>query len=107
MDIASSVDFARTARLLGRVARARGLIVPGFRCPPRVVGADRTVRRRAGAAVVSVRVRDRPGAAVVADMIEGIVVVNGLVTPDADRLRAELWEVVDGAVLDDDVRRVA
>ena len=107
MDIASSVDFARTARLLGRVVRARGLIVPGFRSPPRIVGADRTIRRRAGASVVSVRVRDRPAAAVLADMIEGVVAANGLVTPEADRLRAELWEVIEHDLHSDDERRVA
>ena len=94
MEIASSIDFAEAARLLGRAARRRGLVAPGFRSPPRVVGADRTIRRRGGAAVVSVRVRDRPVPAVLADMIEGIVVANDLVTPDADRVRSELWGVI-------------
>jgi hypothetical protein len=46
-----------------------------------------------------VRVKGRPQAAVLADMIEGIVVSNGLVAPDADRLRSELWSVVDAGVL--------
>jgi hypothetical protein len=46
-----------------------------------------------------VRVKGRPQAAVLADMIEGIVVSNGLVAPDADRLRSELWSVVDASVL--------
>jgi hypothetical protein len=32
--------------------------------------------------------------AVVADMIEGSVVANKLVSPRADRLRTELWEAV-------------
>ena len=50
-------------------------------------------RRRRGA-VVSVRVAGRPVAAMVADMIEGVVVANALVAPHADRVRAELWEAV-------------
>jgi len=41
--------------------------------------------------VVSVRVKGRPQQAVVADMIEGIVVCNGLTSPTADRIRNELW----------------
>lgn len=44
--------------------------------------------------VVAVQVRDRPWVAVVADMIEGVVVANRLTPPAADRLRTELWEVV-------------
>ena len=96
MEIASSIDFAHAARVLARAARRGGLVAPSFRCPPRVVGADRTIRRRGGAAVVSVRVRDRPVPAVLADMIEGVVVANGLVTPEADRLRCELWEAIEG-----------
>ena len=37
----------------------------------RLVGVDRTLRRRGGGAVVSVRLRGRPWPAVLADMIEG------------------------------------
>jgi len=44
--------------------------------------------------VVSVRVRGRPREAVLADMIEGVVVGNGLGPPDADRVRNELWAVM-------------
>ena len=92
MDGASTVDFAQAARALARAARIRGLVAPSFRCPPRLVGADRTIRRRPDGAVVSVRVRGRLRHAVFADMIEGVVVANGLTTPHADRLRTELWE---------------
>jgi len=48
--------------------------------------------------VVSVRVRDRPWPAVLADMVEGVVVANGLVAPEADRARSALWESVAGSV---------
>ena len=47
-------------RRLGAAARAAGLVVPAFRCPPRVAGVVRTIRRYPGGAVVSVRLRDRP-----------------------------------------------
>ena len=98
MESASAVEFAQAARQLGRVARRRGLEAPSFRCPPRVVGADRTVRRRPSGAVVSVRVAGRPMMAVLADMIEGIVVANRLTSPMSDRVRTELWAEVSGAV---------
>lgn len=91
MESATTVDFAAAARTLAREARRRGLVTPSFRCPPRLVGVDRSIRRRTDGAVIAVRVRDRPLAAVHADMIEGVVVVNRLGPPDADRLRADLW----------------
>ena len=31
--------------------------------------------------------------AVLADMIEGVIATNRLVAPQADRLRADLWQV--------------
>lgn len=92
---ASTAEFATTARTLGRELRSRGLIAPGFRCPPRIVGVDRSLRRWEGGATVSVRVKGRPLMAVVADMIEGAVAANRLTSPRADRLRAELWEAVE------------
>ena len=98
MESASAVEFAQAARQLGRAARRQGIEVPSFRCPPRVVGADRTIRYRPSGAVVSVRVADRPMAAVLADMIEGIVVANRLVTPASDRVRSQLWSEVSSPV---------
>ncbi len=44
---------------------------------------------------MSVRVKGRPQAAVLADMIEGVVITNRLVAPEADRLRNELWAHVE------------
>lgn len=98
MEFASTVEFAHAARRLARAAGSRGLVGPSFRCPPRLIGVDRTIRRRTdaegGGAVVSVRVKGRPCAAVLADMIEGVVITNRLMAPEADRLRNELWEEV-------------
>lgn len=91
----STADFATAARTLTREARRHGLVGPSFRCPPRLVGVDRTIRRRGDGAVVSVRVRGRPWAAVLADMIEGVVVANRLDPPESDRLRADLWSACD------------
>lgn len=88
---ASTVDFASAARALTREARRRGLVGPSFRCPPRLVGVDRSIRRRGDGAIVSVRLRGRPWVAVLADMIEGVIAANRLLAPQADRLRADLW----------------
>ena len=46
---------------------------------------------RGDGVVVSARLRGRPWDAVLADMIEGVVVANRLAPPASDRLRAELW----------------
>ncbi|HUQ39044.1 MAG TPA: hypothetical protein VM030_02735, partial [Acidimicrobiales bacterium] len=71
--------FAAVARALAAEARRHGLVPPGFRSPPRLPGARRTIRRyRDGAAVISVQLRDRPAAEVLADMVDGVVVANGL-----------------------------
>lgn len=90
----TTVHFSHTARLLASEARRHGLVAPGFRCPPRVVGALRSIRRTPTGAVVAVQVKDRPWPAVVADMIEGVVLANRLVTPEADRVRTDLWHAV-------------
>lgn len=98
MEEASTVQFAEMARSLAREARRLGLRAPSFRCPPRLVGVDRTLRRSAGgSATVAVRVRGRPWPAVVADMIEGIVSANELRSPEADRARTALWVVASSA----------
>ena len=92
---ATSLQFAATARTIGAAARERGLVVPGFRTPPRRPGIVRRVRRGPdGEATVGVVSRGRPAQAVVADLIEGVVVVNQLDGVDAARLRTDLWEAV-------------
>lgn len=90
-----SLKFANAARALGDCARRRGLAVPAFRSPPRVPEVSRTLRRRAdGSVSVAVEVRNRPFGAVVADMVEGIVVANHLTGADATRTRTALWEAL-------------
>lgn len=97
MESATTIEFAAAARALTREARQRGLISPSYRCPPRLVGVDRSIRRRPNGAVVSIRLQGRPRGAVIADMIEGVVVANLLRPPAADRVRTELWNVVESA----------
>ena len=93
---ATSIRFASAARTLAESARARGLRCPGYRSPPRLAGAERTVRRRDdGGSTVSVRVRGRPWVAVLADMIEGVIVTNDLAGADATRARTALWSALE------------
>jgi hypothetical protein len=87
-----ALRFAEAAKRLGAATRAAGLVVPAFRCPPRVPGAPRTVRRYRGGAVVSVVLRDRAWDEIAGDMVEGVLVVNRLEGEAALRLRTALLE---------------
>ncbi|MET0729531.1 MAG: hypothetical protein ABWZ76_14660 [Acidimicrobiales bacterium] len=93
----SSLNFARTVQSLGAVARSLGLVVPGFRSPPRLVGVQRSIKRWPGGSTVAVVVRGRPWAAVQSDLIEGVIAANALSSPAADRARAVLWEAIAGS----------
>jgi len=90
----TSLRFARLARSLGEAARAQGLRAPSFRSPPRLPGVSRSIVRRGPGVTVAVALRDRPWAAVVADMVEGVVAANRLAGVGADRARAGLWQAV-------------
>jgi hypothetical protein len=95
---AGALLFSQAARRLGAAARAAGLAVPAFRCPPRIAGAHRTIRRYPGGAVVAVRLRDRPFAEVASDMVEGVLAVNRLDETAAARMRPLLHQAVDSTV---------
>ena len=69
--------------------------VPAFRSPPRVPDAARTIRRYPAGAVVSVRLRGRPFADVVRDMVDGVLAANGVAPADAPRVRAQLTAALD------------
>jgi len=98
MPVANALRFAAVARGLAGEARARGLAVPGFRSPPRLPGASRSLGRHPdGGAVVSVVVRGRPVAAVAADMVDGVLALNGLGGAEAEALRAALLASALGA----------
>jgi hypothetical protein len=97
MDAAPPIRFADLARRIGAAARAAGLVAPAFRTPPRRSGVRRTIRRLPGGPVVAVRLRARPTAEVVIDMVEGVLVANGLTGDAAARVRASLLESVGSA----------
>jgi hypothetical protein len=46
MESATTVEFAAAARTLTARGASPGLVGPSFRCPPRLVGIDRSIRRR-------------------------------------------------------------
>jgi hypothetical protein len=92
-----ALRFADVARRLGAAAHEAGLSVPAFRSPPRVPGAARTIRRYPAGCVVSVRLRGRPFAAVVADMVDGVLAANHVAPADAARVRAQLTAALDTA----------
>ena len=84
---ASNLQFAADARRLTAVCRRLGLPSVSFRSPPRVIGVDRTLRRRPdGSCVVAVRVKNRTVADVRVDLIAGVVAANASL--DADMLSA-------------------
>jgi hypothetical protein len=94
MQQSSSLRFARAVQALAQAARSLGLLVPGFRSPPRLVGVHRSLKRSPAGATVAVAVRGRPWPAVQADLIEGVIAANGLSSPAADRAREALWEAI-------------
>ena len=94
---ATSLRFAAAARTLGDAARRQGLCPPGFRSPPRTAGLDRAIKRQlTGAVMVSIRLKDRPWVAVLADMVDGVVAANDLLGAEASSVRAELWRALQG-----------
>jgi hypothetical protein len=97
---ATSVRYAGAVKSLSDAARRRGLRVPAFRSPPRVDGCARTIRWRPdGGATVAIRLKGRLWVQVLADMVEGVVVTNGLRGADADQARTALWSAVEGGGL--------
>lgn len=96
MSNSATSKFTAAARVLAQRVGELGLVVPGFRTPPRIVGVNRSLRRsRDGeGGVVAVRIADRPFTATIGDMIEGVIVINCLTTAEADRVRTLLWRTM-------------
>lgn len=85
VDPLSPPEFADTVRRLNEAATAAGMRVPSFASPPRIASADRTIKRLAnGGVMVAVRRGKRAADAVVQDMIDGVVVANGLSGSEAE-----------------------
>ena len=92
--MAETLRFVEAVRAIAAESRRLGLDVPGFRSPPRLEGVTRSLRRRPGASPsVAVRRAGRPFDEVVVDMVEGVVVANGLAGRRADEIRARLLAV--------------
>ncbi len=90
----TSIEFAEAVRRMTLAVRRAGHVAPAFRSGPRG-GCRRTIRRRAdGSATVAVALRDRPMPSVLADLIDGVVVANGLQGEAAAELRDQLWDSV-------------
>lgn len=93
--MSSTLAFAHAARTLSETARLRGLEVPMFRSPPRITGVARTIRRTTRGVTVSVVVADRPWTDVLADLVDGLVLVNRLDGAAAIRCRTDLWSALE------------
>jgi hypothetical protein len=90
-----SLAFGTIVRAIGKEARSMGLVVPIYRSPPGLPATDRTICRRHGDLVVSVRSRGRPFADVTADVVAGILLVNGVGAADEMRVRRRLLKAVE------------
>jgi hypothetical protein len=80
---------------MAAAARAAGLVAPAFRTPPRRREVERTIRRMPGGVIIAVRLRGRPFAEVVADMVEGVIVANELRGGAATRVRSMLLAALE------------
>jgi hypothetical protein len=95
-----TVRFSAAVRAVGQEARRMGLVVPAFRAPPRLPGVDRTLRRSRGEPIVAVRLRGRPFADIVADIVEGVLVANGVPRRGDLAVRRNLLAAVERTVLE-------
>ncbi len=95
VSMSSPLAFAHAVRTLSESSRLQGLDVPMFRSPPRSPTAVRTVRRTRRGVTIAVVVADRPWTNVLADLIDGIVVVNHLDGREAIRCRTALWSALE------------
>lgn len=93
--MASPLAFAHAVRTLSESSRLQGLDVPMFRSPPRSPTAVRTLRRTPRGVTIAVVVAARPWTNVLADLIDGIVLVNGLDGRAAIRCRTALWSALE------------
>jgi hypothetical protein len=90
--LANAMQFALASRAIAREVASRGLLSPTFRCPPRLTGADRTLRRRPdGSVVIAIRVTGRPFPSVLHDMIDGVMAAQPTISDDPTSLRRGLW----------------
>lgn len=90
-----TLRFSETVRILADRARRAGLDMPAVRSPPEHPDADRTIRRRDdGGITVCVRLKDRPFAAVIADLIDAILTTNDVAPGDQQPIRRDMWKAL-------------
>jgi hypothetical protein len=95
-EVANAGWFVHTVEGVTRAARGAGLVVPGFRSPPRTAGLRRTIGRPAdGGVVVAVATAGRTPYEIVCDLVEGVVVANGLRGAAAEATRQLLLRSLD------------
>lgn len=83
------------ARRLATYCHQVGITAPGYRSPPSEPGVSRALKRYPdGSVVVSIALRGRSRDEVLADMIDGVIVANGLRSGRAENLRTTLHWVV-------------
>jgi hypothetical protein len=91
VETCSALAFGEMSRLMAAEARRHGLVAPSFRSPPRLAGVTRSVRRYAsGHCLVSVQRQGRTPEEVATDMVEGLLVANGLEGAGAEGWRIAL-----------------
>jgi len=90
-----TLGFSAAVRAVGVEARRLGLVMPGFRSPPRIPGADRTIRRSTGEPIIAIRLRGRPLTDVVADVVEGVLVANAVPRRAQRTMRRQLLAAVE------------
>ena len=79
----SFAEFSDLVADLSRWARRRKLRMPGVQSPPRVEGVERVVRRFGGEVrTIAVMVRGRRRGDVLADVVAGILLANGVARQD-------------------------
>jgi hypothetical protein len=96
-----SIEFAEAVRRLSGEARRAGYVAPSVQAKPRGT-QTRTIRRRNdGTATVTVVLRGRPRPAVLADLVDGVIVANHLSGTDAASLRDVLWSALEPLLVAD------
>jgi len=89
-----SLKFVKVVRTLERIADQRGFTAPAFRCPPPSAKFQRSIKKLDDNKVtISIVIRERPWLAVLADIVEGFVIVNKLSGREPE-LRNLLWDSI-------------
>ncbi len=105
--------FQHLAEKIQRGTESLGLTVPQFKTPPSLVGVARTISKYRQSLpshlpsnkphfefTVAVAVKGRLASAIMADMIEGVCVVNNLTGAKAQDAKTSLWKSATAPVIE-------